>query len=132
MPLKTRTSPIALAAAITLAVTSTAFAETMVGGQLVNDTDLPKVSAHCTSLTGDTSAAYGNPNIDRDKTTAVPRSNSGTPDTPATDDGPATLEMDASSKKNDTENTMPKDYGADDRTLDLTAITAQDCAAAGM
>lgn len=136
MFLKSRTSPIALAAAFAFAMGSTAFAATMVGDQEVSDADLTMVTAHCASLTGDTAATDNATDLDQDTTAAVPPANSGTPDTPATGDGPASSDMSndtgATGTDNLAANSAPADDSAAGETVDLAAITAADCEAAGL
>lgn len=50
MTLKTLASPIALALAAGLSLSSVAFAQTMVGNQEVSDADLSAVTEHCATL----------------------------------------------------------------------------------
>lgn len=136
MFLKSRTSPIALAAAFAFAMGSTAFAATMVGDQEISDADLAMVTAHCASLTSDTAATDGATDLDQDTTAAVPPANSGTPDTPATSDGPASSDMSNDSGATDTDDLAADSAPADDsvtgEAVDLAAITAADCEAAGL
>lgn len=110
MSFKSRTSPIALAAAFAFAMGSTAFAATMVGDQEVSDAELPSVTAHCESLTGDMAATDSTADVDQDTTASI--------------------------QDNAAEAPAPKDSATVDdasgQTVDLAAITAEDCEAAGL
>lgn len=139
MTFKSRTSPIALAAAFAFAMGSTAFAATMVGGQEVSDADLPMVTAHCAALTDDMAASDDAAGIDQDTTAAVPQADdSGTPDSSATDDLAASPDAGSDTGTDDfgSDSTASDSTSAGDdaqgQALDLAAITAADCEAAGL
>lgn len=125
MSMKYASQPAALAAAIALALGSSAYAQTMVGSQEVSEQDLPRVTEHCASLS---------------------KADEGAADADA--GGPATDDIEADDYAADVD-TEAMDDAADDKgaaegataenaqdnasgELDLDAITAADCSEAGL
>lgn len=121
MPRKTVSSTLALAAAGVFALSSAAFAQTMVGDQEVSSEDLAAVTAHCETLA---SAETGAPTTDDMAAT--------TDGTMAGDDA-ATDEM--ATGATDDMATDGGDMAADGDMaggVDLDAITLADCQSAGI
>lgn len=114
MRFKTIASPLALVAA--LALSSTAFAQTMVGDQDISDDDLPAVTEHCAMLAdADAGMEAGNGDTAADDAVA---------DDTAADD----MAADDATAADDS-------MAADDTaeiTVDLEAITLEECQAAGL
>lgn len=161
MPFKSASSKITLAAAAAFALSSTAMAQTMVGDQEVSEADMPMVEAHCATLTGDLAADdtmddTATDDLAADDTfddTATddmaaddPVGDTATDDlaaddpvddmaTGATDpaDDPATDDLAADDPVGDTAtDDLAADDTMDDEMVDLAAITAEDCEAAGI
>lgn len=111
--MKTRTfaSPLALVAA--LALTTAAGAQTLVGNQDISDADLPEVQAHCDSL-----AAAGDAG-------GAPADDAAVDDAPAEAQPPEGLDVPA-----EAEDAAPGE--AVGVGIDFTAITLEDCIAAGL
>ncbi len=127
MTIKSLVSPLALAAAATLALSSASFAQTTVGDQQISDEDLPAVTEHCTMLADEGAAAgdaagadaAGAAGAEADAAAAADANAGATADNGA--DGAA----DAGAAE--------ADAGAEaGTTLDLEAITLEDCRAAGL
>jgi hypothetical protein len=113
MHLKTASMRIALTAATAFALGTSVFAQTMVGGQEVSDEDLEFVTVHCKTLTG---------GIDAEQMGAEPEEMSDLQTDPPDGD-----ELDAA----------PDDAEVEDSdgvltTVDIDAITMEDCEAAGL
>lgn len=143
MSFRTLASPLALATA--LALSSTAFAQTMVGDQEISEADMPAVTEHCEMLAteapaaGDAAAggaaagdaagdaAAGGAAAGGD---AAAAGDAAAGDTMAAD---TTAEGDAAAGA---ETTDPMAEGGaaagGETTLDLEAITLEDCEAAGI
>lgn len=112
MPFKTASSTIALTAAAAFALSTSVFAQTMVGGQEVSDEDLEFVTVHCETLAGglDTEAMGAEPEETTDETTET---------------------------NNGDEDAAPADAETDDSDgvltdIDIDEITLEDCEAAGL
>lgn len=114
MNLKTLVSPLALAAAGSLLLGSAAFAQTTVGDQEISDADLPRVTEHCVAL----SQADGEGPAD-----------------PVAEDPDHMAGDPAVNEEAQTEDAAPAEPAADAAegdTVDLAAITIEDCQAAGL
>lgn len=103
----------ALAAALALGFAPAAMAQTMVGTQSVSDADLPMVTAHCATLLGEetTSSESG-------------AAAEGSDTAPAAGETAPESDTDTAATDEMTEGTPA--------TVDLSAITAEDCRAAGL
>jgi hypothetical protein len=112
MRFRTASSKIALTAAASFALSTSVFAQTMVGGQEVSDEDLEYVTVHCESLAGglDTEAMGAEPDETHDETTD------------ANND-----EMEAASEDAETD-----DSDGVLTDIDIDEITLEDCQAAGL
>lgn len=127
----TASKPMALAAAFALAMSSTAFAQTMVGDQEVAADDMPLVEEHCASLASvDEMEA-----METDDTTADATTGAMAPDAGAAggmDAGAPGADAMAAPDATDTAE-ADMDAGDDDAGIvDLAAITAEDCETAGI
>lgn len=133
MPLKSASSKIAIAAAAAFALGSTAMAQTMVGDQeIVDDADMQLVEEHCAELT--------------DAADTLETDDTATDDLAADDEDPATDDLADDTATDDlADDAATDDLAADTETddlaedgetssgiLDLAAITAEDCEAAGI
>lgn len=150
MPFKTASSTIALTAAAAFALSTSAFAQTMVGGQEVSDEELPMVTEHCEMLAGEPAGGA----MDGAATDAPATDGMATEGGMAADDGAATGgmagddamadtdaggEMDAGGPDIETgadtatDGTATTDMPADDMAgIDYDAITIEECQAAGL
>ena len=149
MPFKTASSTIALTAAAAFALSTSAFAQTMVGGQEVSDEDLPMVTEHCEMLAGDPAggamdgAATDAPAADGMATDGMAADDGAVTDGMAGDDAMADTdaggEMDAGGPDIETgadtatDGAAATDMPADDMAgIDYDAITLEECQAAGL
>lgn len=120
MLLKYAARPTALAAAFALAVSSTAFGQTMVGGQEVSDEDLPMVTQHCEMLAGEPATdAMGTEGMTTEGMAPETGAGTGTEGGMAAE-GPTGTDMPAEGE------TM------DEAAVDIDAITIEECQAAGL
>lgn len=126
MFIKSLVSPLALAAAATLALSTASFAQTTVGDQQISDEDLPAVTEHCIML-ADEGAAAGD--VGADEVRAAE----------AEADGAADVDAGAAADAGAADDAAGMDAGEDaaagaeaGTTLDLEAITLDDCQAAGL
>lgn len=125
MPRKTVSSTFALAAAGVFALSSAAFAQTMVGDQEVSSEDLAAVTEHCQTLAADTEApATDDMAATTDDGTAGDDATTGdmASDDAATDDMATGATTDAPATDGDMA----------DGGVDLEAITLADCEGAGL
>lgn len=143
MFIKSLTAPLALAAA--LGFGSSAFAQTMVGGQEVSDADMAAVTEHCRTLAmGSDDAVQGNDgNVDNDSVAPTgPDTDAGTMDgaQPTTgNEGNADNDQRSGDPMSDAE--TPTDTQGNDGnenndeftgSVNMEVITLADCQAAGL
>ena len=134
MSFRTLVSPLALAAA--MALSTGAFAQTMVGDQAVTDEDLPAVSDHCQMLAEGSPSDEGATDEDAatDETAGEETSGEDTGGDTASDRDETAAEDNTATEgmATDPEIATPGDPMAGDANLDMEAITLEDCAAAGL
>lgn len=143
MPFKTASSTIALTAAAAFALSTSAFAQTMVGGQDIGDEDLPMVTAHCEMLAGEP-ATHAMDDAVTDDTAADDLAVDGdAAGIDAMDDTDAGGELDAGGPDIETDAAPEAGTADDDATttdapaadtagVDIDAISIEDCQAAGL
>ena len=132
-----KTASIALTAATAFALSTSAFAQTMVGSQEVNDEDMTRVMQHCQTLTegagaGATDAPVGTAAEGGVGGTEMGGAATGAEGETGTLDAGGTTEGTEAAPETDAE---AADAGTTDTVgdmLDLAAITAEDCEAAGL
>ncbi|WP_332719175.1 hypothetical protein [Pelagibacterium mangrovi] len=132
MTIKSLVSPIALAAAATLALSFPAFAQTTVGDQQVSDEDLPAVTEHCTMLAEEGAGDAAAP-ADAAGDAAAPADAAGDAAAGAAADAAGDAAAGAEAPADDAAAAGDAAAGADaGAALDLEAITLEDCQAAGL
>lgn len=139
MPFKNASSTIALTAAAAFALSTSAFAQTMVGGQEVSDEELPMVTQHCEMLAGDPAGgAMDGPAADAPHANGMAAGDGAATDGMAGDDAMAETdaggEMDAGGPDIGTDAGAATDGTAesDMAGVDMDAITIEECQAAGL
>jgi hypothetical protein len=149
MPFRTASSTIVLTAAAAFALSTSVFAQTMVGAQEVSDDDLPMVTEHCEMLAGDSAgsamdgAATDAPDADNMATNDMAADDGAAPDGMAGDDAMADTdaggEMDAGGPDIETgadattDGAPTTDMPAGEMAgVDYDAITLEECQAAGL
>lgn len=136
MPSKTASSTLALAAAGVFALSSAAFAQTMVGDQEVSSEDLAAVTEHCQTLAAAETETTGTDSMAATTDDAMTGDDAATgdmaSDSAATDDmasdGAATDDMATGATTDDTASDGDMAGGG----VDLEAITLADCEGAGL
>jgi hypothetical protein len=135
MPFKSASSTIALTAAAAFALSTSAFAQTVVGSQEVSEEDMTRVMQHCQTLTegagaGATDDAVGTAAEGGVGGTEMGGAATGAEGETGSLNAGGTAEGTEASPETDAEvgDAVTTDAGRD--TLDLAAITAEDCEAA--